>query len=80
MIIEDCVDCWVNQITCKHFSWGCVTVSGGALQTSVEKSLSTEMVGPIKGGWRYPFTIEQGGTMTLMRDLVSEDGRHNYAV
>jgi len=79
VIFKGCKNCWAQYLNCIYLSWGCVTVGSGASYISVENSRSTDMVGPIRGGWRYPYAV-QGGQLALFKNIFASSGRHNFVV
>ena len=69
-------DAWVRDVTGKHFAYATVWASGRSLRATVENASSLEPKSQITGGRRYAFTTD--GQFILMRDLYSEQSRHDF--
>lgn len=69
-------DAWVQDITGQHFIYATVDASGRSKAITVQNARSLDPVSRIDGGRRYAFNIE--GQFILMRDLYSENGRHDF--
>lgn len=69
-------DAWVRDVTGRHFVFATVHATSRAMRVTVDDAQSLEPVSIITGARRYPFTID--GQFVLMRNLYSEDGRHDF--
>lgn len=69
-------DAWVRNVTGQHFIYATVHATSRSIRVTVDDARSLEPVSIITGGRRYPFTID--GQFVLMRNLYSEDGRHDF--
>lgn len=74
--IRSAKDVWVRNITGQHFIYATVHADRESKAVTVEDARSLEPKSQITGGRRYPFNIE--GQFVLMRDLYSEQGRHDF--
>ncbi len=69
-------DAWVRNVTGQHFVFATVHATSRALRVTVDDAQSLDPVSIITGARRYPFTID--GQFVLMRNLYSENGRHDF--
>lgn len=72
-------DGWVRDVTAQHFGFSTVLVNQFSRRVTVENATSLEPVSLITGSRRYAFNISRSH-MTLMRDLFTEDGRHDFVL
>ena len=70
-------DSWVRNVSAKNFINATVQVNGAARSITVEDATSLEPVSQVTGGRRYAFNMN-GGQFILMKDLHSEQGRHDF--
>ena len=77
--IAQAQNCFVRNVTARHFGYSCVTIGGGAKWCTVQDSKCYEHISQITGGRRYSFGI-QGGALSLVQRCVTEDGRHDYVL
>lgn len=69
-------DAWVRNVTGQHFIYATVHATSRSIKVTVDDAQSLEPVSIITGARRYPFTID--GQFVLMRNLFSEEGRHDF--
>jgi len=69
-------DAWVRNITGEHFVYATVFADPRSKAVTVQDARSLDPKSQITGGRRYAFNIE--GQFILMRDLYSEEGRHDF--
>ena len=69
-------DAWVRNVTGQHFIYATVHATSRSIRVTVDDARSLDPVSIVTGGRRYPFTID--GQFILMRNLYSEDGRHDF--
>ena len=69
-------DAWVRNVTGQHFIFSTVHATSRALRVTVDDAQSLDPVSIITGARRYPFNID--GQFVLMRNLYSEEGRHDF--
>lgn len=74
--VRSAKDVWIREITGQHFIYATVHADREAKAVTVQDARSLEPKSLITGGRRYPFNIE--GQFILMRDLYSEQGRHDF--
>ncbi|GAB5442847.1 MAG: hypothetical protein Fues2KO_31960 [Fuerstiella sp.] len=67
---------WVTNVTGQHFGYATVHATSRSMQVTVDDAVSLEPKSKITGGRRYPFVID--GQMILMKNLYSEEGRHDF--
>lgn len=68
---------FVRNVTAEHFIEAAVRVNGVAKNITVENAKSLAPVSTIDGSRRYAFDMN-GGQFILMKDLYSEQGRHDF--
>ena len=68
------VDCWVRDVTAKHFSFAAVNIGGKYI--SVLNCKYLEPVSIITGGRRYAFGVY--GQMGLVKNCYADKARHSY--
>ena len=76
--IENAENCWVRQVSFKHFAGSAVAVYETAQKVTVEDCISTEPVSEIGGQRRYTFFTS--GQQTLFQRCYAESGYHDFAV
>ena len=74
--LQSVQDAWVTNVTGQHFGFATVHATGRSLRVTVDDAVSLDPVSIVTGGRRYPFTID--GQFVLMKNLYSEDGRHDF--
>ena len=67
---------WVRNVTSVYFVQGTVIVNAGAKHVTVQDSASLDHKSQITGGCRYPFQIDDGTHVLIMR-CYSRTGRHD---
>ncbi|MGN6367005.1 MAG: hypothetical protein ACTHN5_01965 [Phycisphaerae bacterium] len=72
-------NCFVRNVTARHFGYSCVTIGHGAKWCTVQDSKCIDAISKITGGRRYSFGI-QGGTLSLVQRCYARDGRHDYVL
>ncbi|MEM6331807.1 MAG: glycosyl hydrolase family 28-related protein [Planctomycetota bacterium] len=70
-------DGWVRDITGQHFGFSTVMLSNESRNVTVQDGHSIDPVSQVTGGRRYAFNISRA-ELNLMRDLTSDDGRHDF--
>ncbi len=70
-------DAWVRNVTSVYFVQGTVLVGSGAKYVTVQDSASLDHKSQITGGRRYPFDIDDGSHVLVMR-CYTRTGRHDY--
>ncbi len=76
--MENAVDCWVRQVTLKHFAGSAVALYETVQRVTVEDCLSLDPVSEIGGYRRHTyFTM---GQQTLFLRCYAEHGRHDFSV
>jgi len=76
--LENAEDCWVRQITFKHFAGSAVSVLETSKRITVEDCISLSPVSEIGGQRRYTFLTT--GQQTLFQRCYAEYGYHDFAV
>jgi hypothetical protein len=76
--MENVVDCWVRQITFRHFAGSAVALYETCQRVTVEDCLSLEPVSEI-GGYRRN-TFFTMGQQTLFIRCYAEQGCHDFSV
>ncbi|MCA9139223.1 MAG: hypothetical protein KDB00_20760, partial [Planctomycetales bacterium] len=74
--LQSVKDAWVRDVTGQHFVFATVHATSRAMRVTVDDAQSLDPVSIITGARRYPFTID--GQFVLMRNLYSENGRHDF--
>ena len=69
-------DAWVRNVTGQHLVYATVHARSRAINVTVRDARSLAPVSRVTGGRRYAFNTD--GQFVLMRDLYSEDGRHDF--
>lgn len=67
---------WVTNVTGVHFVFATVHATGRSRMVTVDDAISLDPKSIITGARRYPFVID--GQFTLMKNLYSEEGRHDF--
>lgn len=75
--IEKAEDCWVRQVTFRHFAGSAVAVYETARRVTVEDCLSLEPVSEEAAARRNSFFTM--GQQTLFRRLYAEHGYHDFS-
>ena len=70
-------DAWVRNVTSRFFEQGSVVVRGGSKYVTIQDSASLDHKSLVAGGRRYPFGVERGSFVLVMRSL-SRSGRHDF--
>lgn len=76
--IENAMDCWVRQVTFRHFAGSAVAVYETSKRVTVEDCISLEPVSELGGYRRHTFFTM--GQQTLFLRCYAEYGRHDFAV
>ncbi|MBI1336323.1 MAG: hypothetical protein GC164_05110 [Phycisphaera sp.] len=79
ILVQGTCDSWVRNCTVKHVYFAAVSISQNTRQITVRDTHCLAPVGPYHGGFRYAFNIS-GGTLHLIYNCYSEDGRHDFAI
>jgi hypothetical protein len=74
---ENARDCWVRQVTFRHFAGSAVAAYETASRITVEDALSFEPVSEIGGLRRY--TFYNRGQQNLFQRLYAEHGYHDFS-
>lgn len=69
-------NCWVRNITAKHFGFAAVLLGTRASRMTCEDLVNLAPVSIITGGRRYAFNNQ--GALNLMTRMRSERGRHDF--
>ena len=77
--MSNCRDCWVRDVTAKHYSFAMTTVRGGGVNVTVERCSNLEPISVVEGGKRYAFLVD-GGQYVLFKNCYSQDSRHDYVL
>lgn len=67
---------WVTNVTGLHFVYATVHATARSRMVTVDDAVSLDPKSIITGARRYPFVID--GQFTLMKNLYSEEGRHDF--
>lgn len=67
---------WVTNVTGLHFIYATVHATSRSRMVTVDDAVSLDPKSIITGARRYPFVID--GQFTLMKNLYSEEGRHDF--
>ncbi|MDW7979763.1 MAG: DUF6298 domain-containing protein [Verrucomicrobiales bacterium] len=76
--LENAADCWVRQVTFKHFAGSAVAVYETCRRVTVQDCLSLEPVSELGGYRRHTFFTM--GQQTLFLRCYAEHGRHDFSV
>jgi hypothetical protein len=77
MAFANVQDAWVRNVTSRFFVQGTVVVRGGSRYVTIQDSASFDHKSRITGGRRYPFGID-GGSFVLMMRCLATRGRHDF--
>lgn len=77
--LANCRDCWVSDVTAKHYPGSTVVAGGGSINVTVERCSYIEPVSVEEGGRRYSFCVS-GGQYFLFKDCYAYNARHDYVV
>ncbi len=77
--LSNCRNCWVRDVTAKHYAYACVEVSDKSIYVTVEGCSFLEPRSKVTGSRRYSFCLN-GGQYTLFRNCYARDSRHDYVV
>src|SRR5262249_2638943 len=69
---------WVHTIHALHFAVAAVDVRKTSKWVTVENATNLDPISPLTGGFRYSFHV--GGQLTLVRDVQTRGGRHDFAL
>ncbi len=75
--IENAEDCWVRQVTYRHFAGSAVAVYETARRITVEDCLSLDPVSELAGARRNTFFTM--GQQTLFQRIYAEHGWHDFS-
>jgi hypothetical protein len=75
--IENAEDCWVRQVSFRHFAGSAVSVLETSKRITVEDCISLDPVSEIGGQRRYTFLT--AGQQTLFQRCYAEKGYHDFA-
>lgn len=75
--IDRAIDCWVRNVSFKHFAGSAVLVLPGSSRITVEDCISRAPVSEI-GGWRRQ-TFKTYGELTLFQRCYSEEGINDFS-
>lgn len=76
-VLEGVENGWVRQVTAVHFSNTCVSINNASHQITIEDCAQLDPKGPIVGGWRYSFNLDDCSYVLTQR-CYAESGRHDY--
>lgn len=74
--ITNSADCWVREVRALHFYHGCVNIGATARNITVQDSRSEAMVSELRGGRRYPFSMD--GQLCLVQRCTTDSARHAF--
>ncbi|KAG0224868.1 hypothetical protein BGW42_004821 [Actinomortierella wolfii] len=75
-IIDQCQNCWLTDLTARHFVSGFKAASG-SVQVTIQDCEVTEPISkPEEGGRRYMFMLQ--GQMGLVKRCRAREGRHDF--
>lgn len=77
ILVSHARDSWVRNCTVLHVNYAAVQIGNHSLQITVRESKGLKPIGPNRGGFRYAFSIG-GGSLHLIYNCFSEDGRHDF--
>jgi hypothetical protein len=69
---------WVKDITARHFAYAAVSTYDTSKWVTVEDAYYLDPISTIDGGRRYAFNFD--GQLGLVKDVVSQKGRHDFVV
>ena len=78
IMMENCANSWVRQITFEHFAGSAVAVYESCKKFSVEDCLSLAPISE-SGGWRRNTFFTTGQQILFLR-CRAENGRHDFSV
>ena len=73
-----CRNCWVREVSAKHYSFATVSIAYGSINTTVERCSYLAPISKLFGGRRYSFCMS-GGQYALVKNCYSYEARHDYA-
>lgn len=73
---DNAENCWVKNITTRHFGYSAVSCERFSKNITVSNSRCFEPKSPITGGMRYSFN--NNGQQNLFINCQSTEGRHDY--
>jgi hypothetical protein len=76
--VENATDCWVRQVTFRHFAGSAVVLQPTASRVTVEDCIAVDPVSEVGGMRRSTFLTY--GQQTLFQRCYSEHGIHDFAV
>lgn len=74
--ISHAADCWVRNVTARHFVYSCVSIASSSRHITVQDSRCEAMVSQIAGGRRYSFNVN--GQLCLIQRCTAESARHAF--
>lgn len=74
--INKAENCWVKNITSKHFGYAAVSLENDSKNITVIDSKCLDPKSVITGGKRYSFN--NNGQLNLFMNLETTEGRHDY--
>lgn len=74
--VDRAENCWVKNVTSKHFAYACVNVTEYARLITVTKCSSLSPKSEITGSRRYSFNCD--GQTSLFSYCYASEGRHDY--
>jgi hypothetical protein len=76
--VDSAEDCWVRQVTCRHFAGSAVRIGDDARRITVIDCASGAPTSEVAGYRRHTFFTS--GQQSLFLRCRAEDGRHDFAV
>lgn len=76
VFVDRAEDCWVQNVTSKHFAYSCVNISSSARQITVTNCTSLSPKSEVTGSRRYSFNCD--GQTSLFSYCHASEGRHDY--
>ncbi len=77
IVFEQAKNCYVRDVTSKHFWRSCVAVTSESKQITVKNCSYLEPVSPDAGGYRYSFRVAKA-QQVLISGCYSYNSRHDY--
>lgn len=74
--LDNAENCWVKNITTRHFGYSAVSCERYAKNITVSEVRCFDPKSPITGGMRYSFN--NNGQQNLFMNCLSRNGRHDY--
>ncbi|MBK1875378.1 hypothetical protein [Pelagicoccus mobilis] len=76
VLLDQAENCWVKNVTSRHFGYSCVAVRGSFFCT-VQECAALDPKSQVTGGRRYSFYLEQGSSFNLFQRCYTRGGRHD---